>query len=310
MSTQTNIIIHDRPITDIRFNRDGDLLFAASKDKTVSVSRLPNTMMGTYEGHEGAIICLDLSPDSTRLVTGGADKAIILWDVETGIALEKYMCNSMIRSVHLSDTIYFTCDDTFNQKPIFGNVKDIRNAKVLPYVPTDSVMKYNQIELVIGDIDGRLHLMDLRSDQTRVVKMHSDKINRLRNSFCQSFFATASTDYQSKIVDYNLEVVKTFVTENPVNGASIFRSNDKIICGGGLTARDVTTTRSSNAFEVNFFDIATTQLVGSYSTHFGTINCVDVNPNNKMYCSGGEDGIVCLIEMGDEFWDAPFTALS
>lgn len=307
MSIQTNFILHDRSITNVQFNRDGDLLFVTSKDKSISVTRLPNTILGTYDAHEGAIICMDLSEDSTRLVTGGTDKLLILWDVETGVVLEKHECNSMVRSIHLCNTIYFTTDDAFNQKPLFANINDMQNAKTLSYTPTDSVMRYDQSQVVISDSEGCLHLNDLRTTDSRSVKVHSSKINKLRNSFCKSFFVTASTDYQSKIVDYDLDVVKTFVTENPVNSAAIFRTNDKLICAGGLTARDVTTTRSSTQFDVNFFDIATTNLVGSYSTHFGTINCVDINPAQNLYCSGGEDGIACLIEMEDDFMTAPFT---
>lgn len=307
MSSQTNIILHDRPITDVRFNYDGDLLFTTCKDATASVMRLPDTMIGTFESHEGAIICMDLSPDSTRLVTGGADKLIILWDVETGTPLEKYTCDAMVKSVHFGKTIYFTSDDTLNQKPVFGNVQNMRSKKILPFVPTSSVLKYNHFEVAIGDSNGNLHSMDLRCDQIRSAEIHTDKINSLRNSFCSSFFITASNDCLSKIMDYNLNVIKTFVTENPVNSAAVFRSNDKVVCGGGLSARDVTTTRVDNAFEANLFDITTSKMVGSYGTHFGTINCVDVNPNNQMYCSGGEDGIVCLVAMGKDFKEAPFT---
>ncbi|TBU05505.1 hypothetical protein CWI39_0671p0020 [Hamiltosporidium magnivora] len=50
-------------------------------------------------------------------------------------------------------------------------------------------------------------------------------------------------------------------------------------------------------------------MVGTYSLHFGTINCVDVHPSNNYFCSGGEDGIISFLEFGSEFSKAPFSKL-
>ena len=50
---------HTRPLTMIRYNREGDLLFSASKDVTPTVWYTHNgERLGTYDGHNGAIWCL------------------------------------------------------------------------------------------------------------------------------------------------------------------------------------------------------------------------------------------------------------
>ena len=47
---------HERPITKIRINRDGDLLFSTGKDGQAMAWYMSDGMrLGTYEGHNGAI---------------------------------------------------------------------------------------------------------------------------------------------------------------------------------------------------------------------------------------------------------------
>ena len=44
---------HERSLTQIKYNRDGDLLFSTSKDKSVSVWFIDNgERLGTFEGHQ------------------------------------------------------------------------------------------------------------------------------------------------------------------------------------------------------------------------------------------------------------------
>jgi translation initiation factor 3 subunit I len=44
---------HERSLTQIKYNREGDLLFSCSKDKSVCVWFIENgERLGTYEGHQ------------------------------------------------------------------------------------------------------------------------------------------------------------------------------------------------------------------------------------------------------------------
>lgn len=65
---------HERPITVVKYNYDGDLLFTASKDQTPSVWRSENgERLGTYGGHKGTIWDLDVDRFSRHLLTASAD---------------------------------------------------------------------------------------------------------------------------------------------------------------------------------------------------------------------------------------------
>lgn len=52
---------HERSITQIKYNRDGDLLFSTAKDTKPNVwYSLNGERLGTYNGHGGAVWCIDV----------------------------------------------------------------------------------------------------------------------------------------------------------------------------------------------------------------------------------------------------------
>lgn len=65
---------HDRPLTRVRINRDGDLLFSAGKDKSPCVWYMENgERIGTYDGHNGVIWDIDVSWDTEHMCSASGD---------------------------------------------------------------------------------------------------------------------------------------------------------------------------------------------------------------------------------------------
>ena len=53
---------HERSITKIRYNREGDLLFSTAKDNKPTVwYSLNGERLGTYDGHNGAVWTNDVT---------------------------------------------------------------------------------------------------------------------------------------------------------------------------------------------------------------------------------------------------------
>ena len=53
---------HERSITQIRYNIDGDLLFSVAKDNRPTVWFSSNgERLGTFNGHGGAVWCVDVN---------------------------------------------------------------------------------------------------------------------------------------------------------------------------------------------------------------------------------------------------------
>lgn len=309
--SQINLTLHNRPISDVRFNYDNDLLFVSSLDSIVSVWNRTGQLKGTFEGHNGAINCMDQIDG--HLFTGGSDRSAIFWDIFTGKQKMKFEFKSTVKAVNIADKLLFICcDDSFNNKPLM-NVYDITTGQLIYEATLDYIVSSCIIcdkFYLFGDTDGYIRKFDLKSHtEIEKCKLHHSKINEIKKSPCGKYYISSSNDATSKIFDTELKEIKTFQATEPINSSAIFPENNILVNVGGISARDVTLTKGKRKFDVNFFDIVKEEKVGFYSTHFGTINAVDVARDGKSFVSGGEDGIVVLVEMGDDFKPSYFTSV-
>ncbi|KAM0672928.1 translation initiation factor eIF3 subunit [Ordospora colligata] len=311
-----NIVCHERPIIDIRFNHDADLIYTAGKDSVCTLLRTDGEVLGVYKEHKGSIFSIAMDIKSTSLMTGSADQTIIHWDVVTGKVRCQASVDVVVKALDFCNdgNVCFMCnDDIMGVKPQISSFdlrEGVANKVFSPSsVPVKILLNSSENTIVYSDTSGYVSAVDLRKTEViKKSKIHSSKINGMRASRCRSFFITASMDSQSKIVDFtDLSVQKIFACEEPVNCAVVFNTNDKAICVGGINARDVTITKGKSSFDTNFFDVVTCEKIGSYSTHFGTINSVDVHPGGTMYCSGGEEGTISILAFGQDFFKANFT---
>jgi translation initiation factor 3 subunit I len=102
----------------------------------------------------------------------------------------------------------------------------------------------------------------------------------------------------------DLEVMKTYVSDTPLNSASITPKKDYVILGGGQAAMDVTTTSARQGkFEARFYHKIFEEEIGRVRGHFGPLNTVAVDPQGKGYASGGEDGYVRVHQFDKGYFD-------
>jgi translation initiation factor 3 subunit I len=87
MSLQRPLLLqgHTRAITQVKYNREGDLIFSAAKDNCPSVWFSSNgERLGTYDGHNGTVWCIDVDWKTEKFLSGGGDMTIRIWDCNTG----------------------------------------------------------------------------------------------------------------------------------------------------------------------------------------------------------------------------------
>ncbi|TYH18906.1 hypothetical protein ES288_A05G310500v1 [Gossypium darwinii] len=175
---------HERPLTFLKYNRDGDLLFSCAKDHTPTVWFVDNgERIGTYRGHNGAVWSCDVSRDSMRLITGSADQTVKLWNVQTGAQLCTFNFGSPARSVDFS----------------VGDKLAV-------------IVRYGFILCKTGKL---LREADKESG-------HKKTITSLTKSADCSHFLTGSLDKSAKLWDTKtLTLIKTYVTERPVNAVAM-----------------------------------------------------------------------------------------
>jgi len=310
---------HERSITQIKYNRIGDLLFSSAKDANPSVWFTANgERLGTFSGHRGTVWSHDCNWDTSKFLTGSADLSARVWDVETGKSLLKYDAKSSVRSSNFSycgNLICFTTDAQMGYQPtvVVADIRDPDSRPCLDFAvdksetakPMCSLWGSLDAYLMTGHDDGTLCHWDVKTGQKCLeVKEHSDKITDMQASTDSMMLLTASKDKTAKLFHApTLEMKKVYTTERPVNSAAISPIRDHVVLGGGQEAMDVTTTNTKvGKFDARFFHLVFEDEFARVKGHFGPINSLAFHPNGDSFSSGGEDGFVRMHQFDSEYF--------
>lgn len=322
---------HERSITVVKYNYDGDLLFTASKDHTPCMWLSSNgDRIGTFNGHKGTVWNLDIDRFSTRLLTASADATAKLWCCQSGVCLATYPHRGPVRGVSWSmgGRSFATISDPFvdyNAQisifdvPIF--VEDIHADETCDNIirmedlhprleidlpksddgkrvnPTYVEWLYINEAILVAFDNGSIRLFDPHNgDAVDELFPHETKIHKMRFNRNKTLFLTSSADHTAKLYDaIDFKHMKTYKTDRPVNDAVLSEKYNHILLGGGQEAMSVTTTSGKvGKFETRFFHAIYEEEFGKVKGHFGPINALDVHPNGRSYASGAEDGYVRL----------------
>jgi len=310
---------HERSITCVKYNYDGDLLFTASKDHTPSMWRAEDgERIGTFNGHKGTIWDFDCDRMSRRLVTASADATARMWECETGTCLQTFVHRGPVRGAAWAEgaQTFATISDPFVNHPACISVYDVPEGsrefddspQLVIDLPKDAVtnksvnptnivwMPLNEALMVTFD-NGMIKLYDpVSGDEMEEWAAHEKKINRIYFNKEKTLFITSSADFSAKLFDaVDFKHLKTYKTDRPVNDAVISETKDHILLGGGQEAMSVTTTSGKvGKFETRFFHLVYEEEFGIVKGHFGPINALAIAPNGLSYASGAEDGYVRL----------------
>nr|XP_039270593.1 transducin-like enhancer protein 4 [Styela clava] len=79
---------------------DSKICFSCCSDGNIAVWDLHNQkLIKQFQGHTDGASCIDISPDGTKLWTGGLDNTVRSWDLTAGKQLKKHNFNSQIFSL-------------------------------------------------------------------------------------------------------------------------------------------------------------------------------------------------------------------
>ncbi|KAJ6031147.1 eukaryotic translation initiation factor 3 subunit I [Penicillium herquei] len=320
---------HERSLNQIRFNKDGDLLFSVSKDKNVCAWWTANgERLGTYAGHQGAIWTVDVSPNTVILATGSADNTVRLWNIKSGECVKVWDFPTAVKRVAFSPDGSQLLAVTEKRMGFLGtiavldiaygdgegnNLDSQADEPSLRITCTESkatvagwsfLGKY----IIAGHEDGTVSQYDPKTgDQLKNVQAHEfdHQINDIQFSADRTHFITASKDKSAKLMSAReLAILKTYTADTPLNSASITSKKDYVILGGGQAAMDVTTTSARQGkFEARFYHKIFEDEIGRVRGHFGPLNTIDVHPAGTAYASGGEDGYVRIHHFDKGYFD-------
>eukprot|EP01080_Neovahlkampfia_damariscottae_P008396 gene8396-221_t len=305
---------HIKPISSIKFSKEGDLLFASGKDKIATVWYTKDgKLLGSFS-NKGAVNCLDVNDETTRLVTAVATGDVNIWDIQTGKLIVSMYFGRPVKGVQFAEG---------GQKLVIGTEKALKYSAAIhivdipkevlqkntPYTekitPTLSFDVENtrlncclwgplNETIFVGCEDGTIRVFDKEGKLLQTIEQHKNSVNRISMSQDKMLFISASSDNTAKLFDTTtLKLLKTYRSSEPVNTAFISPLKDHIVLGGGTSSSLVTTTVARNAyFEARFFHMVYEEEIGTVKGHFGPIHALAFSPDGKSYVSGGEDGFV------------------
>jgi len=308
---------HDRPISQIMFNREGDLLFTTSRGKNPTVWFANNgERAGTFDGHTGAVFSLDVNYDSTRLITASGDQSTRMWDVQTGEQLFMWKYNVPSRFVNWAtgDKMFLSVTDAVMKNPpyiyLYHVADDIKNQESEAFltIKADDVgVKVNHAmfgplnETIFATTDsGDVVLFNPKNgDETKRFKAHRDSITGLKFTKEQMLFATGSKDCSCKLWDVEtLTCLKTFTCGRLIYDLAISPKTHHLMVSAGQDVATVTTQESSSGqFRVRVFHIVFQTEIASLAGHFSPINTLAFSRDGRYFASGGEDGFVRLFHL-------------
>ncbi|EFA75259.1 hypothetical protein PPL_11334 [Heterostelium album PN500] len=311
--------LHERPITHIQFNREGDLLFVAAKDKTVSLWYTSNgERLGKYSCG-GVVYSLDVDQHTKYMVTASADSKLILWDVKTGKQIESISFEVPARWVEFSQgdkQILVVTDKVMGYQAtvhVFNFDPENVVNKITPAFTLDPLnVKITQATwspmnktILASCEDGFVRIYDVETRHlVHTIADHTDTVTKIVWMKHRIMFLTCSEDGTARLYETKtLKHLKTFDTGRPVNAAAISPVLPHIILGGGLSADLVTTSRvDSSQFKVRFYHIAYEDEIGGHIGHIGPVNSIDFTPDGKTFATGGEEGLVIINHLDNSYF--------
>jgi len=233
-----------------------------------------------------------------------------LWNIQTGKCLKTWEFPTAIKRVEFSEDGTRLLAVTEMRMGYLGTIVAYEITPDVEAEQTDEKMftitleeskatvagwSYLSEYVIAGHEDGSVSQWDGRSgEKLYQTDVHAGPVTDLQWSTDRTYFITASKDKTAKLIDArSLEVLKTFVTDTPLNSAAITPVKPFVILGGGQAAMDVTTTAARQGkFEARIYHKIFEEEIGRVRGHFGPLNTVAIHPEGKGYASGGEDGYV------------------
>jgi len=310
----------------VKYNREGDLLFTAAKDHKPCVWFADNgERIGTYDGHNGTVWCLDVNWDSTHLLTGSADNMCKLWNVQTGVCLHTWKHTAPVRDVRfaLGDKMFLTVLDNImgNVPTIFVWDLELNNLSNHPDCPRVTMLGHSSKvtralwgpinrSIFSGSDDATLRVWNPETgEQKHVVEgVHTKRITDVQFSYDMTLLVTSCADHWVRLFEAStLTLLKAFNTERNINAAAVspLSSCPYLIAAGGQDAMSVTTTAAKQGnFHCSFYDHVFDDELGFVQGHFGPVNTLAFAPHGRSFTTGGEEGYVRIHHFPPDYFDA------
>lgn len=356
---------HERAIKKVMYNKDGDLLFSSGDDNYVTMwDSKDGSRIGTFgfpklsidedkglsdvelrahkesKSHNGVIWHMDISWDSSTLITGSKDMEVFVWDVLTGRFLKSFRQPGTVDGLNFSQSgdrfacavhqfkskgVMSPCMIRFYESPLSLNPEDWNPEPLfeIPYNRSASSTSATQqstaasvphatgvywfdmdTKVVVPFDNGDIRVYDVETgDEIHVIKEHESSVQRICFNKDRSMMITASKDNTAKLFDVEtFEVFKTYTQDRPILDICIHPTKDHVILSGGKDAQAEATT-GGHLKNTKFFHLVYEDEFGRLGGHNGAVNAVAVSPDGLSFTTGGQEGNLRLHYFDQDYID-------
>ncbi|MGJ3252693.1 MAG: protein kinase domain-containing protein [Elainellaceae cyanobacterium] len=257
----------------------------------------------TLLGHSGAVSAIAISPNGQWLASGGADRSIKLWDLQSGMLVHTFAGRSLwfgdghrdrISSLQFasdSSQVLSGSDD--------GTIKlwDINTRQCIAsltgqgWIVASIALSPDGQLLVSGSADGSVTLWNMANrEPIERWKKHRDQVNALAISPDGQLLVSGSYDKTIRV--WNLHTAELI---NTIRGhgdrvSAIALSPDWSLLISGSWDRNL-----------RLWDLDAGELICTLARHTDRVNAIAVNPDGQIFASAGDDTRIYLwhLESGD-----------
>jgi WD40 repeat protein/energy-coupling factor transporter ATP-binding protein EcfA2 len=296
--------------TDVRYSPDGARFAVASADGSVTLYDADGTNATLLGKHAEPAMSVAFSQDGAQLVSGGQDRALILWDTATASEVRRFEGSvGAILSVAFSpdgalvaastsdETVKDDPNDTVDRKVRLWNVES--GELVLTIEPRSGFLRTiafspNGQRLAVGMWDsansGTVRLYDTATgEETRRFFAHSDSVTDIAFSSDGTRLATVSWDKTARVWDVVRGVeVQTFTAfEEQLLSVDYSKDGDYLLLGLGNIGGNYGYDRDRATYKGAFWwDLRKRDVAFVYREHTDWAWTTDVSPDGVLVASG------------------------
>ena len=325
---------HSKPIKDLLFNKDNDLLFSASTDRLITLwSSEYGERIGTYL-HDAAVYTMSIDDTTKYLVSGDSTGCVYIWEASTGNKLNKFLMPKVpsIRSVNFNyqnDLVSIAYGgrtataesviDIYKFEDLLKKENKPEPLKTILIPEKDKISKTRWCDLgkviIVASETGQLYKYDYETKNLLLQKkIHDKEIMDLDISPKEELLMTAAKDGKAKILDPDsFDVMSELFPQSPVRNINACRFSPLIsetdekkvkyhaFIAGGQESRDVTTTTSKKGgFETLIYDCMFGCELGAILGHFGPVNALAISSDAELLASGSEESSIRVHRINNE----------
>ena len=270
---------HQAPVLAVRFSPTDAIFASCGEDAKVRLWRNDGTPFNTFTGgHHKWITCLCFSSDGERIITGSADRTLVVWNIN-GTPIKTFKDHdSFIEDIDISPSGRIIASATSGRTVNLWNMEGNLLATFEGH--TDKVLgvRFHPSGKSLASVssDRTVRIWDLKGNLLKTLYGHKGSVHSISFNSNGSTMITGSQDTMLKFWRTNGNLLTHLVGHTDEINCIVFSDNSRFIAS------------ASNDCTIKIW-LANSQLITSLEGHKESVNSVCFSPDNRFLVSVSSD---------------------